>query len=272
MKTIMKISLILSLIFFTSGVGFVIASVALGATWWQFADAVSNDEFVIPVKNRLDAHFHSEGSRYSGAGQYYDDVEVLDVKLDKGLLEIGETDEDQVSVEILSDPSHCVQTELDGGELKIYCNSGTARKDTELRINIPEGESFDETHLDIGAASVTMENLESDVLEVRLGAGTISGIGEILAEESHWEIGVGELDLRYLECEDTDIDCGMGSISITMAGSQDDYDCDITCGAGAVTVGSDTYSMGKHNFAGDDADGEIHVKCGMGAVDLMFDE
>lgn len=272
MKTIVKIGVILSVLFFTLGLGSVIASVALGATWGQFINAVDQGEFSIPSHGI----FHrSEKSTQPDTGsqrQYYYDVESLDVEFKRGTLEVSETDEDEIYVEILSDPVHSIQTFMDGSTLKITTDFQKVRDDARVRICLPEDEYFDEAELDMGAAAVTVENLEADDLKVKLGAGSLSSSGEILSEKSEWEIGVGELNLSYLDCEDTKIDCGMGTVSLALSCSQEDYDCDITCGAGAVTVGKNSFSMGHHEYSGDDADSKLQIECGMGTVDVAFDE
>lgn len=83
---------------------------------------------------------------------------------------------------------------------------------------------------------------------------------------------MGELELAYLDCEELYMNCGMGSVTAAMARSRKDYDCDISCHAGAVTVGDGEFSMGNHYMEGDDADREMEIECGMGSVDLSFDE
>ena len=272
MKTIIKIGVILSVLFFTLGLGSVIASVALGATWSQFINAVDQGEFYIPSQDII---HRSEKNRQSDTGsdrQYYYDVESLDVEFKRGTLEVVETDEDEIYVEVLSDPSQSIQTFMDGGTLKITTDSQKIRENARLRICLPEDEYFDEAELDMGAAAVTVENLDADELKVKLGAGSLSSTGEILSEKSEWEIGVGELNLSYLDCEDTKIDCAMGTVSLALAYSQDDYDCDITCGAGAVNVGKNSFSMGHHEYSGDDAESKLQIECGMGTVDVTFDE
>lgn len=263
MKKIFKIGIISSIVFFTFGIGFLIAAIALGATWGQFVDTVDTHGF------SLTPLIASEKGTKDNI--YYSDVESLDIELGGGALELRETEEDQVIVEILSDPSNTVQTNMEGNTLKISTESNSARKKVELCLYLPEDTSFDRADLKLGAAAVTVGDLEADSLSVKLGAGSFSGIGEITADRSEWQVGVGELDLNYLDCEDLSMDCGMGSMSVTMADSQQDYRYDISCGAGVVDIGNDSYSMGSHSFKGDDADDKISIKCGMGSVALMFD-
>ena len=162
MKTIIKIGVILSVLFFTLGLGSVIASVALGATWSQFINAVDQGEFYIPSQDII---HRSEKNRQSDTGsdrQYYYDVESLDVEFKRGTLEVTETDEDEIYVEVLSDPSQSIQTFMDGGTLKITTDSQKIRENARLRICLPEDEYFDEAELDMGAAAVTVENLDAD--------------------------------------------------------------------------------------------------------------
>ncbi len=273
MKTFAKIGFILSLIFLVLGLGSVIASLALGATWQTFMRAVDQGDFLIVANNGFSQGLSTKKispAQKESSRNYYSDVENLDIQLGKGILNIQETDEDEISVEILSDSSHSVQVELDDGTLKISGAKKHSQNNTEVRLYIPEDEYFDEASFNVGAATVNVENLEADELEVNLGAGIFTGTGEILSETSKWEIGVGELSLEYLDCEDTQIECGMGTVTVTMSNSQEDYDCQVECSAGAVTIGDDSFSMGRHSRSGDDADSEINIKCGMGTVDLLF--
>lgn len=272
MKTMVKIGVILSVLFFTLGLGSVIASVALGATFSQLIDAVDQGEFLLPSYGIFSRSEKISQADTSSSRQYYYDVESLDVEFNKGILEIVETDEDEIYVEILSNPAQSIQTFMDNGTLKITTDSQKVRDNARLRICIPEDEYFDDARLDMGAATVTMENLEADELKVKLGAGTFTGTGEILSEYSEWEIGVGELSLSHLECEDTKIDCGMGTVALALAYSQEDYDCDITCGAGNVNIGKNSFTIGHHKYSGDDADSQLLIECGMGTVDVTFDD
>lgn len=263
MRKIFKIGIVASIAFFTLGLGFLIAAVALGATWGQFANAVDI--------HGLSPMLGSSSVKNTKDQTHYTDVESLDIELGAGTLELKETEEDEVIVEVLSDPSGIIQTNMDGDTLKISTRSNSTKNKVELCLHIPEDTSFEKVDLKLGAAAATVGSLEADSLNVSLGAGSFSGIGEISADRSTWKVGVGQLDLGYLDCEDLSMDCGMGSMSVTMADSQQDYRCDISCGAGVVVLGENSYSLGSHSFKGDDADDKISIKCGMGSVDMMFD-
>lgn len=266
MQKLFKIGIIASLALFTLGVGFVIAAVALGATWAQFTDAMDTGEF------SLDYRMNPKSDSQDTNQIYYTDVDSLDIQFGAGALDLVETDDDRILVEFLSD-SRFVQTNVDDDTLEISTVSDvTKRKKISLRIHIPKDKHFDQVNLKLGASAVTMESLNTDNLELELGAGTFTGTGKIVAEKSQWQVGMGELTLNYLDCEDLDMDCGMGSMSVTMAHRQEDYDCDVTCRAGAVTVGDSNFSMGSHHLKGDDADREVKIQCGMGSVALAFDD
>lgn len=266
MRKLFKIGIIASLALFTLGVGFVIAAVALGATWAQFTDAIDTGKF------SLDSRMNQESDSQDTNQMYYTDVDSLDIQFGAGVLELVETDDDRILVECLSD-SRFVQTDMDDDTLEISTVYEVAkRKKISLRIHIPKDKRFDQVSLKLGASAVTAESLNANSLDVELGAGTFTGTGKIVAEESQWQVGMGELSLNYLDCEDLDMDCGMGSMSVTMARSQEDYDCDVTCQAGAVTVGNNDFSMGSHHLESDDANREMKIQCGMGSVDLSFDD
>ncbi len=267
MSKLLKIGLLGALVFFTLGIGLLIAAVALGATWSAFTESVDVGQFT-PI-----TMLHSKTEQTDGEVLYYpeDDVYSLDIEFGKGMLDLRETDEDQIMVEILSDPSHAVTSEMIGKTLKISTKNNALREDTNLRIYIPEDNYFEKANLELGAAVVTVDMLEADKLEVELGAGTFSAV-EILSDKSTWQVGVGELNLNYLDCEDVDINCGMGCVTVALANSREDYKYDVTCNMGDVAIGDDHFSIGHHTVKGEDADGKINVECGMGTVDLTFDD
>ena len=133
MSKLLKIGLLGALVFFTLGIGLLIAAVALGATWSAFTESVDVGEFT-PITT---LHSKTEQTLYYPE----DDVYSLDIEFGKGTLELRETDEDQIMVEILSDPSHAVTSEMIGKTLKISTKNNALREDTNLRIYIPEDNS-----------------------------------------------------------------------------------------------------------------------------------
>lgn len=266
MRKIFKIGIITSLALFTLGLGFLIAAVALGATWAQFTDNVNAGSLWMPWT------IGSTGTRNTDDTDKisFPDADQLEIQLGGGTLDIRETDDDQITVEIISDPSGIVQTDLVDNTLKINTGSASAKQKVEVCLYLPEDQLFDRADLELGAAAVTVDYLEADGLNVKLGAGTFDCTGEITADQSDLTVGVGSLYLEYLDCENVSLDCGMGSMAVTMANEQDDYACDVSCGAGAVNIGDSTFSLGSHSSKGDDPDGKLDVRCGMGSVDIVF--
>lgn len=264
MSKLLKIGLVSALVFFILGLGFLIAAVALGATWSSFTEAVDAGDLSL-------SPLHSKNTKKNILSYSDEDIEVLDIEFGKGKLDLVETDEDEIMVEIVSDPSNAITSEVRGNTLKISTKNSALRKDSILRVYLPEEEYFEKANLKLGAADVSVELLEADKLEVDLGAGIFQG-GEILSDKSTWKVGVGELNLDYLDCEDVDIDCGMGCASVCLSDSKEDYDFDISCGMGAISVENDGFSVGDHTIRGEDADRKVNVDCGMGTVDFTFDE
>ncbi len=266
MRKIFKIGIITSLALFTLGLGFLIAAVALGATWAQFTDNVTAGPLWMPwTIGSIGTRNTDHTDRIS-----FPDADKLEIRLGAGTLDIRETDDDQITVETISDPSGIVQTDLVGKTLKINTGSTSTKQKVEICLYLPEDLYFYSADLELGAAAVTVDYLEADELNVKLGAGTLDCSGEITADQSDWTVGVGSLYLEYLDCENVSLDCGMGSMAVTMADEQDDYACDVSCGAGAVNIGDNTFSLGSHSSKGDDPDGKLDVRCGMGSVDIVF--
>lgn len=271
MSRLLKTGLIAALVSFALGLGFLIAALALGATWAAFAEDMDAGGFN-PL-SALRAKDEKKGVQYYSAK----DVDSLDIEFGKGRLELLRTDEDEIAVQIVSAPSRTITSEVRGGTLKISSKDSALRKNSTLRVYLPERTYFEKASLKLGAADALAEILEADRLEVELGAGIFQG-DEIYSDKSTWEIGVGELDLEYLDCADVEIDCGMGCASVCMADSKEDYTFDISCGMGDVQIGDDHFSVGDHTLRsrdldeGEDAEGKIDISCGMGTVDFTFDQ
>jgi DUF4097 and DUF4098 domain-containing protein YvlB len=157
-----------------------------------------------------------------------------------------------------------------------------------LTLTVPEGKTFSEVELEIGAARLTADKLSAEALELRLGAGDVSigylevsrqadiegGTGKITVSDGSItdltvEMGVGKLDFTAAVLGEGDFELGVGESSLTLKGSKDDYKIDVRKGIGTVTV--DGVTVTDFGTSGDGVN-YINIDGGVGAVNISFKE
>lgn len=141
----------------------------------------------------------------------------------------------------------------------------------ELEIIIPEGMSFDEVELDIGAAQADMDGFLAESIEIVIGAGQ-ANIANVQANMLEIEVGVGQADLTDVDVRELEIEVGMGQLKALVNGAKSDYGYDVECGMGNVSIGNESYGgvAAEHHEENHHADRQIDVYCGMGEVHVNF--
>lgn len=165
---------------------------------------------------------------------------------------------------------------------------------TVIVVNIPKNTIFDTVDINIEAASLFLDGFtahKSFLLKTGVGETKIKNI---TASDVNIKTGVGETSFRNCTFTDTvletgigetafegkifkmfDIKAGIGETDLRINGKKEDYSFDITSGIGSVHVdGSATGSGLGSSISVDRADAPhtIHVKAGIGEVNINFTE
>lgn len=151
--------------------------------------------------------------------------------------------------------------------------------------------TYDSVDIELGAGVVTMGEIAADTVSVMVGAGEMK-MESIVAEEFDIEVAAGSCDIEHMAVKELDADIamgefdgkglveqeleaqvGMGEITLGLEGKEEDYDYSVDCGAGEVHIGSRSYE----GIAGEDkrdnpGNKRINVDCGMGSVEIKFEE
>lgn len=156
-------------------------------------------------------------------------------------------------------------------------------------LYVPASYYFEKATLDLGAGSMTVEELQTDNLEANVGAGKMDfvrlnagqatldcGAGQITVEElnsreAEVSVGMGSVRLTGDVTERLTGECSMGELKATLVGEQNDFNYDLSCGMGEMKVGEDSYNgMAQEKKIDNHADKNMQLECAMGSVKVEF--
>ncbi len=159
-----------------------------------------------------------------------------------------------------------------------------------VEITIPSDIRLEGCRIEVGAGKVTIDGLSVDRFRVESGAGVIDATG-ITAGDALVKTGAGSI--RFKDCSFTDanfetgagrieyrgrllgrsrVATGAGSVELALDGSEDDYRIDYARGIGSVRIdGQEFNGVGDGRAGNRDADRELRIETGVGAVQIRFD-
>lgn len=211
-------------------------------------------------------------------------IDELDIDISAANFEIQTDDDFRI------ESNHKYLSVLEkNGKLKISENksiwtsySGTVK----IIIYIPESTIFNNVKIVTGAGKVTFSKLNTETLDLELGAGEAS-IDSLTAEESadidggagkvtisggalnnlDLDMGVGGFDLTSRLSGDCDLDYGVGSAELTLLGDKDDYRIEIDKGLGNATIDGKEMRDGEIYGNGEN---KIYIDGGVGKIEIKF--
>lgn len=183
---------------------------------------------------------------------------------------------------------------VEGGTMEI-CGTSKASNNSEgnlggsICLYVPEGYYFENSSLDLGAGSLSVEELQTGALEANVGAGKMTfekleadqaeldcGAGQMTVEElssrvAEVSVGMGSIRLTGDVTERLDGECSMGELKLTLAGAQTDFNYDLSCGMGELKVGDDSYNgLAQEKQINNNASKNMELECAMGSVVVKF--
>lgn len=182
--------------------------------------------------------------------------------------------------------------------LKQKCPVGGGK--AELTLTLPEGTTFDEVEISMGAGEVvTKDLLSAKEMDIDVDAGEIT-MEEVKADDFSSSVSAGAVTVHRLdaiECDasvdmgsitlkdslvtgNLEADVNMGDISIHLRDSYENHDYAVDCGMGSIEIkpedGTKKEFSGFSNdaeFSGRNADGSslYDLNCDMGSILVSFD-
>jgi len=287
LKLFTKIALGIAGFFASVAVICAVIAFASGFTWTDFQTMVRDGKFNIGPEDGLQIHLLGEndidididfGKKHHEDGTHYEVQEItgkctkIDLEYGAGRLEIYYTNTTHITVE--QDGVTGFSMEQEGDTLSIEGGlTVTGSSDASLIICIPEGMTFKEVDLEVGASVADIADLCADNISITVGAGQAT-ISNIQADTMELEVGAGQAVVKNLLVEELDVEAGVGEVDIEIAGAEKDYNYNIECGIGDVNVGKKSYGgLGaEQTVSNPGATKQMDIECGIGKVIIKFIE
>lgn len=219
-----------------------------------------------------------QGTTEDGVRSYtFNDVTKLDVELTWDSFAMERWDRNDFGVEIERDEKEEVSVLQQGQEVKLVSKKVGEKQEEPRTVTFyyPENTSFREVDIEIGAGSAElMDAITADEFSFTVGAGEGNAYDRINAGEISLEVGVGVLDLDVIEAWEIDGECGMGSLDATFAGREEDYFIKTEGGLSSIVIGGNELGgiAGNHSFGNKGAAHTAEFECGMGSINIDFEE
>lgn len=273
---------------------------------WDSVDNWSSDVAAQIQENMGDVHYDLEDNV-----DYDSDYEVKSGKIEPYVL--GDNGQGIKTLQVQAggcvmkiqvSEDNCFRVEADGmrkfqgyveGDTLVIRGTSKVSSNNEGNLNgfihlyVPEGYSFDNVSLDLGAGSLGVEELQAGSLEANVGAGKMAFM-KLNADQATLDCGAGQMTVEELTSRVTEVSVGMGSVRLTgdvterltgdcsmgelkaaLTGEQTDFNYDLSCGMGEMKVGDDSYSgMAQEKQINNQADKDMQLECAMGSVVVEF--
>ncbi len=212
-------------------------------------------------------------------------TDVYELDMEVGSANISLVKSDSFSIETDADS---FRIKNKNGKIKIEekGNIFALNSVRKVTIYLPEDFYFQKVGLETGASNITGELLNTQYLELDIGAGIITlekldvtkkaeidcGAGEFILKSGtlhnlDFSLGVGSADITAAIKSNADIESGVGELKLTLTDSKDNYTFNVETGLGSIVY--DGASVKGDTLLGN---GETKVKLegGVGSVDINF--
>jgi hypothetical protein len=181
--------------------------------------------------------------------------------------------------------------------------------DCEVRVWLPEGVTYQEAYIEVGAGSAEIDELSAQNLTIKVGAGAVKadsmtadelyldiGAGAVKAEHIradylNTKVGAGSVKINQMEVKDLEaqaeagnfhgegsltgnakLNCSVGNIELELDGEPEDYNYTVSCSLGSVHIGSEKYSGldSETKTIDNGSDKNMDIDCSVGTVKIKF--
>ena len=216
----------------------------------------------------------------------FTNIEKLDIKINAADFEIKVGEELKV---VLKDVNEKAEVKAQGKTLKITDAkvkwNMVSNINPSITLYIPEGMTFKETKIEMGAGVTNIESLNTDNLQLELGAGQVL-INNCTAKQSDIDCGAGKVEIKNAKLEDlelntgigecsfngyilgkSDIECGIGKLILDLEGGKDLYSIKANHGIGAITINGEKV---KENETVGSGENKIKIEGGIGEIQIKM--
>lgn len=211
------------------------------------------------------------------------DVYELDVEV--GSAEIDLVISDTLRIEA---SQGCFKLKNKNGRIRIEekGNIFSLAADRRVTVYLPENFSFQKVSLETGASDITGELLNTEYLELDIGAGVITldklnvskkaeidcGAGEFILKSGtvsnlDFSLGVGNADITAELKSNADIESGVGELKLNLADGKENYTFNVETGLGSISY--DGAAVKGETLLGNGGT-KVKLEGGVGSVDISF--
>ena len=181
-----------------------------------------------------------------------------------------------------------IKITYENGTLKIH-EKGTPSFNTSdlvLKISLPSASNFKTVKIEMGAGKTHIANLNTDILDLNLGAGknlleklevnnqtkieSGAGLTEIMAgtlNNVDFDLGVGKVFINASILGNSKIECGVGAVELNLLGNQENYQLNVEKGIGSIYVADKIYNNDDTIGNGNN---HLKIEGGIGSIKVGF--
>lgn len=157
---------------------------------------------------------------------------------------------------------------------------------TDLIIYIPTEQIFNEVSIENGAGRINVELINTQKLELELGAGKVEinnltvtkeldingGAGEVNIKKGNinnlnLDMGVGTLNLESIITGYSNIEAGIGDLNLKLTGDSNDYKIKVNKGIGNATLNGEKITNELYYGEGSNI---INIDGGIGNINILY--
>lgn len=157
---------------------------------------------------------------------------------------------------------------------------------TELIIYVPNDYQFDEVSIDNGAGKIEVDTLNTQKLDLDLGAGKVNITNLSVFEEADIDGGAGEINITSSSIKNLDLDLGLGKVNlnsslygfneidggigeliINLIGTENDYQIKANKGLGKITINDEKIQSDTSYGNGNNL---IDISGGIGNISINY--
>lgn len=217
-------------------------------------------------------------------------IQYLDVNVKASNVRIRRSDDGDDSVRVESNNQY-IAVWNDNNKFSIIEKShglfgfGSAG---DVTIYIRNDIKLDEVVIEIGAGTLSVDQLQAKTLSLNLGAGKVNinslkvtdhahiegGTGKTTINDGELhdakiELGVGKTDIRARLSGYSLIKTGVGKLDLVLLGNADDYQITIDKGIGSVELDGESLRDGSRYG---DGGNRVDLESGVGAIEIKIEE
>lgn len=155
-----------------------------------------------------------------------------------------------------------------------------------LTIYLPTSYELKKSIIENGAGKIKIENLNTKILDLELGAGSTEIINLTVQNEADIDGGAGKLEILNSEINNLDIDmgagklsleskltgdnnieAGVGSVDLRLLGTKEDYKFKVEKGLGSIKI--DGENIANESIYGNGSS-YIDIEGGVGSINIEF--